>query len=133
MASKKETGEIGLKTTVKGHIGDGNFHENIYYDATNPKEIAKAERLIKSMVRRAIEMEGACIGEHGIGFGKKSGLQQEVGEDTITVMVSLTLEYIPLVHLLTFDQKLLKTTLDPHWITYVVAHSTMLTAYTYAC
>lgn len=48
----------------------------------------KAEKLVKNMVRRAIEAEGTCTGEHGVGYGKKDGLIQEVGEDTITVMVS---------------------------------------------
>ncbi|KAG5655274.1 hypothetical protein KAF25_010426 [Fusarium avenaceum] len=97
-ASKKEAEEIGLKATVKGHVGDSNFHENIYYDAAKPEERAKAESLVKSMVRRALEMDGTCTGEHGIGFGKKHSLLQEVGDDTITVM------------------KLIKTTFDPHWI-----------------
>jgi D-lactate dehydrogenase (cytochrome) len=73
---------------VKGHVGDSNFHENIFYDATKPEEVAKAEKLVKNMVRRAIEAEGTCTGEHGVGYGKKDGLIQEVGEDTITVMVS---------------------------------------------
>ncbi|KAF4121698.1 D-lactate dehydrogenase (cytochrome) [Geosmithia morbida] len=97
-ASKKEAQASGLKATVKGHVGDSNFHENICYNATDPNEVAKAEKLVKNMVRRAIEMEGTCTGEHAIGFGKKDGLRQEVGEDTVTVM------------------KLFKNTLDPHWI-----------------
>ncbi|KAL2202285.1 hypothetical protein CC79DRAFT_1373909 [Sarocladium strictum] len=97
-ASKREAAEVGLTATVKGHVGDSNFHENIFYDATKPEEVEKAEKLVKNMVRRAIEAEGTCTGEHGVGYGKKDGLIEEVGEDTITVM------------------KLLKSTLDPHWI-----------------
>ena len=88
-ASKRDAEKIGLKATVKGHVGDSNFHENIYYDATKTEERAKAEKLVKDMVRRALEMEGTCTGEHGIGYGKKDSLVQEVGEDTITAMVGL--------------------------------------------
>ncbi|KAK0385401.1 hypothetical protein NLU13_7877 [Sarocladium strictum] len=97
-ASKEEASAAGLTATVKGHVGDGNFHENIFYDATNPAEVAKAEKLVKNMVRRAIDADGTCTGEHGVGYGKKAGLLREVGEDTVTVM------------------KLIKSTLDPHWI-----------------
>lgn len=93
-ASKRDAQEIGLKATVKGHVGDSNFHENIYYNATKPEERAKAEKLVKNMVQRALEMEGTCTGEHGIGCGKKDSLVQEVGDDTITVMVSRLLSHL---------------------------------------
>ena len=123
--SKREAAEIGLKATVKGHVGDSNFHENIYYDATNPADVAKAEKLVKSMVRRAVEMDGSCTGEHGVGFGKKGGLMQEVGEDTIALMVGSLSSTRSQGYLLTDDQKLIKSTLDPHWIMYVLtSHDT---------
>ena len=40
------------------------------------------------MVSRALDMDGTCTGEHGVGLGKKSALVSEVGGDTIMVMVS---------------------------------------------
>lgn len=86
--SKKEAEEFGLLATVKGHVGDGNFHENIFYDATNAEQRENAETLVKRMVRRALEMDGTCTGEHGIGLGKKDSLEKEVGNDTVVVMVS---------------------------------------------
>jgi hypothetical protein len=35
---------------------------------------------------RALEMEGTCTGEHGIGIVKKDYLLQELGPETIKVM-----------------------------------------------
>ncbi|KAL1582502.1 hypothetical protein WHR41_08790 [Cladosporium halotolerans] len=96
--SKKEMDELGLFASVLGHIGDGNFHESIMYDAKNPEERKKVEECVKRMVDRALEMEGTCTGEHGIGIGKKASLVKELGVDTIGVM-----------------QKL-KASLDPLWI-----------------
>ncbi|CRL19608.1 FAD-linked oxidase-like, C-terminal [Penicillium camemberti] len=98
VASKQDAAALGLNACVKGHVGDGNFHENITYDGTKPEEYEKAKKAVKSMVQRAIDMEGTCTGEHGIGFGKKEALQQEVGNATISFM------------------KILKGTFDPHWI-----------------
>lgn len=72
---------------MKGHVRDGNFHENITYDGTKPEEYEKAKQAVKNMVRRAIEMEGTCTGEHGVGYGKKDALRQEVGDGTISLMV----------------------------------------------
>lgn len=90
--------DLGLFASILGHIGDGNFHESIMYDSKNPKERAAIEKCVKDMVDRALEMEGTCTGEHGIGLGKKDSLMKELGVDTIDVM------------------KRIKTALDPHWL-----------------
>lgn len=85
--SKEEAASLGLNACVKGHVGDGNFHENITYDSTKQEEFEKVKLAVKNMVKRAIEMEGTCTGEHGIGFGKKEALRQELGDQTISFMV----------------------------------------------
>lgn len=96
--SKKEMDELGLFASILGHVGDGNFHESIMYDRRVPGEMEKVERCVKNMVRRALEMEGTCTGEHGIGIGKKEALRAELGEATLGVMKSV------------------KASLDPYWI-----------------
>lgn len=45
--------DLGLFASVLGHIGDGNFHESILYDAKNPKERAAVEKCVKDMVSTA--------------------------------------------------------------------------------
>lgn len=86
--SKTEAKDLGLTVCVKGHIGDGNFHENITYSPKDSDEAANTELAVKNMVKRALERDGTCTGEHGIGFGKKDGLAAEVGSDTLLLMVS---------------------------------------------
>lgn len=96
--SKKEMDDLGLFASILGHVGDGNFHESVLYDNTNPEERAKVEKCVHDMVDRALEMEGTCSGEHSIGLGKKPSLLQELGNPTINVMRSI------------------KKALDPHWL-----------------
>lgn len=96
--SKKEMDDLGLFASILGHIGDGNFHESIMYNSKDPKERAAVEKCVHDMVDRALEMEGTCTGEHGIGLGKKASLQKELGVDTINVMRSI------------------KGALDPYWL-----------------
>ncbi|KAI9757368.1 MAG: hypothetical protein M4579_003482 [Chaenotheca gracillima] len=96
--SKKELDELGLFASVLGHIGDGNFHESILYDKTNPAEKAAVEKCVHDMVDRALEMDGTCTGEHGVGLGKKEYLMKELGIDTVGVMKSI------------------KGALDPFWL-----------------
>ncbi|ETS84771.1 hypothetical protein PFICI_02796 [Pestalotiopsis fici W106-1] len=96
--SKKEMDDMGLFASILGHIGDGNFHESIIYNRQKKEEREKVELCVKNMVRRAIEMEGTCTGEHSVGWGKKESLLWEVGPDTVAVM------------------RLIKQALDPRWI-----------------
>ncbi|KAF4124616.1 D-lactate dehydrogenase (cytochrome) [Geosmithia morbida] len=84
--SKKEMDDLGLFASILGHIGDGNFHESIMYNSRDPVEREKVETCVKNMVKRALNMEGTCTGEHSIGWGKKEGLFWEVGPETINVM-----------------------------------------------
>jgi D-lactate dehydrogenase (cytochrome) len=90
--SKKEMDDLGLFASILGHIGDGNFHESIIYNRQDPNELKKVETCVKNMVKRALEMEGTCTGEHSIGWGKKESLVWEVGPDTLGVMVSFSSE-----------------------------------------
>lgn len=85
--SAAETSRLGLRATIKGHVGDSNFHENIFYDPSDPEQMTKTNQAVKNMVKKALEMEGTCTGEHGIGFGKKEALVSEVGSDTVMLMV----------------------------------------------
>ncbi|KAI1815429.1 putative D-lactate protein [Poronia punctata] len=96
--SKKEMDEMGLFASILGHIGDGNFHESIMYNRTDPEQVKKVEMCVKNMVNRALDMEGTCTGEHSIGWGKKASLVREVGPETLAVM------------------KQIKSALDPQWI-----------------
>ncbi len=70
--SKKEMDDLGLFASILGHIGDGNFHESIMYNRQDKEERAKVEACVKNMVRRAIDMDGTCTGEHSVGWGKKN-------------------------------------------------------------
>ena len=52
----------------------------------NDEELAEARAAVKRMVIRALELEGTCTGEHGVGLGKREYLVQELGEGTVELM-----------------------------------------------
>jgi D-lactate dehydrogenase (cytochrome) len=41
------------------------------------------------MVYRAIELDGTCSGEHGVGLGKVEYLEKELGEGTVGLMETI--------------------------------------------
>jgi D-lactate dehydrogenase (cytochrome) len=59
----------------KGFVG--SFHAAIVCSKSQ-QEVA--EKLLKRIRTRAIEMEGTATGEHGIGLGLRDILIQEVGD-----------------------------------------------------
>ncbi|KAI9883253.1 MAG: hypothetical protein M1823_004972 [Watsoniomyces obsoletus] len=96
--SQQELDQLGMFASILGHVGDGNFHASIFYDTRDPAEKAKVKKCVHDMVHRALEMDGTCTGEHGVGMGKKEYLVEELGLDTIGVMRSI------------------KSSLDPRWL-----------------
>jgi D-lactate dehydrogenase (cytochrome) len=88
MESRVDLDASALRSTIAGHVGDGNFHAFISVDPNAPGEIAEAEALHHRMGERAIRMGGTCTGEHGIGLGKRDLLRSELDE-AVAVMQTL--------------------------------------------
>jgi D-lactate dehydrogenase (cytochrome) len=86
LETKADLDDSGLVAPIVGHVGDGNFHLLLLIDPGSPEELARAQALTDRLVRRAIEMEGTCTGEHGVGYGKAPYLAIEHGDSGIAVM-----------------------------------------------
>lgn len=87
--TKADCEHHNLIHSIIGHVGDGNFHVQMMVDPNDPEDIARAEGVNQRMVARALEMDGTCTGEHGVGMHKMDFLIQEHGENAIDVMRSL--------------------------------------------
>lgn len=77
--ARTELDAIGLIGGVLGHVGDGNFHALLMIDMNNPEEVAKADEFNEKIVRYALERDGTCTGEHGVGIGKQKYQAAEHG------------------------------------------------------
>lgn len=77
---------MGLVGTIVGHVGDGNFHVLPLIDMDSPEEVEKGKRYVQSLVETALEMEGTCTGEHGVGQGKMKYLEKELGPEALEAM-----------------------------------------------
>jgi len=78
--TQRDIRKSGLFAPIIGHVGDGNFHVFICIREGDEHELATANALNERLVRRALDMDGTCTGEHGIGLGKKEFLLAELGE-----------------------------------------------------
>ncbi len=78
-ATQADIRENGFLAPVVGHAGDGNFHVLLLFNDQDAADVEKAEAFLERLNGRALAMEGTCTGEHGIGQGKISYLEQELG------------------------------------------------------
>lgn len=89
LASIAEADASGLPYFLVGHVGDGNFHFGYLIDPALPEERELAESLNAQLVARAIQMEGTCTGEHGVGLHKMAFLRDEAGLGSVAAMRSI--------------------------------------------
>ena len=61
---------FNLRVANVFHAGDGNLHPLILFDANQPGELARAERLGEKILELCVEVGGTVTGEHGIGVEK---------------------------------------------------------------
>ncbi|KAF8330640.1 FAD-linked oxidase-like protein [Amanita rubescens] len=92
--TKKDLSEIGIVSTIVGHVGDGNFHAQLLFRTPEEEEVVR--QAVHRMVKRAIAMEGTCTGEHGVGIGKRKYLVEELGEGTVHLMKTVKKAIDPL-------------------------------------
>jgi len=75
---KREVDE--LLAYVFGHAGDGNIHVIVMDAAADKQRWGRVEEANRCIVEKALEFEGTCTGEHGVGIGKRCFLPQEHGD-----------------------------------------------------
>lgn len=88
VATKADIEKAPFFVSLNGHAGDGNFHLALLVDPVNEDEIRIAQTINTRLVHRALEMEGTCSGEHGVGLGKQKYMHIEHGE-ALDVMRSI--------------------------------------------
>lgn len=76
----------GFDGRVIGHAGDGNMHCGLHFKPEDQDARERAVELGHVMVEKALELDGTCTGEHGIGVGKQKYMLAEHGELSLNVM-----------------------------------------------
>lgn len=94
-AATKELAAASFPSTIVGHVGDGNFHVLMLVDPDSPAEWEESEEINHRLVRQAIQADGTCTGEHGIGLHKMQFMAEEHGEDALDLMRALKTAFDP--------------------------------------
>lgn len=57
--TKKDLAAANLRSTIVGHVGDGNFHALIIFKSD--EELQRVSEAVHRLVHRAIAMDGTCM------------------------------------------------------------------------
>lgn len=77
--TREDSVKSGIFAPIIGHVGDGNFHALVFFEADRPDDVRRMEAFVARLTDRAIAMDGTCTGEHGVGQRKQSALRTELG------------------------------------------------------
>ncbi len=86
---------LGLRTAVFGHAGDGNLHVCFIIPELDDEILARMEEARGLLLNTTLKMRGTISGEHGIGFTKKKFLVNEVGEGGIDLFSRVRKSFDP--------------------------------------
>ncbi|WP_435200212.1 FAD-binding oxidoreductase [Janibacter sp. GS2] len=70
----------GLTIASVAHAGDGNVHPAVFFDASDPDEVSRADTAFDEIMALGLELGGTITGEHGVGFLKRGWLARELDE-----------------------------------------------------
>ena len=84
--AKNQLNEMGINGTIFGHAGDGNLHTTTFAPKGDDAQHAILQEFNDLVVQKAIEFDGTCTGEHGVGIGKQKYMVYEHGEEAVDVM-----------------------------------------------
>lgn len=78
-----------------GHLGDGNIHVNIIYDAADEGQRARAQASKEAVFRLTLSLGGTISGEHGTGITKGPYVSWQLGEEERRLMAGIKQVFDP--------------------------------------
>ena len=72
-----------------GHLGDGNIHVNIIYDATDEGQRTRAKACKEAVFRLTLALGGTISGEHGTGITKAPYVSWQLSETERALMAGI--------------------------------------------
>jgi glycolate oxidase len=76
----------GLTLSSVAHLGDGNLHPRLHYDAREPGAFERALAASEELLVMVLANGGTLTGEHGIGLEKLHALGRQYGEPELDAM-----------------------------------------------
>jgi len=87
--------EQGVEVACYGHLGDGNIHVNIFYNAADADQRARAQACKEAVFRLTLSLGGTLSGEHGTGITKGPYVAWQLGQEERSLMAGIKRVFDP--------------------------------------
>ncbi|MGH3366353.1 MAG: FAD-binding oxidoreductase [Nocardioidaceae bacterium] len=87
---------LGVTICCPGHVGDGNMHPTVVFDAQDPVARKQAVLAFEEVMEFGLRLGGTITGEHGVGMLKRAFLKQELGPVSVGLQRQLREVFDPL-------------------------------------
>ncbi|MGE4553239.1 MAG: FAD-linked oxidase C-terminal domain-containing protein, partial [Desulfovibrionaceae bacterium] len=94
--AREITDRYGLKLLLFGHLGDGNLHVDIMFDAADQAQHDRAAKARDEVFDTALDLGGTVSGEHGIGLSKREAATRQIGAAERGLMAEVRRVFDPL-------------------------------------
>ena len=89
METREDLENNKVPAPIFGHVADGNFHCILIYneELDGGKEyLDKLQLINNNLIKRSLSVGGTISGEHGVGYGKRNWLVEELGDNVLEQM-----------------------------------------------
>lgn len=87
--------EADLPILCFGHLGDGNIHVNVMYDASRPGDPERVAAAKARVLDLTLSLGGTVSGEHGTGLTKAAYAARQLGEEERALMRAVKAAFDP--------------------------------------
>lgn len=85
----------GLRVANVFHAGDGNLHPLILFDASDPREVRKAEHFGAAILSLSVQVGGCITGEHGVGLEKLRQMPEQFAPGELALLEDIKHAFDP--------------------------------------
>jgi glycolate oxidase len=89
----------GLPVANVFHAGDGNLHPLILFDASDPKEVHKAQKFGADILELSLRVGGCITGEHGVGVEKLRQMASQFSTEELELFEDIKHAFDPALNL----------------------------------
>jgi len=87
--------KYGITASLLFHAGDGNFHPQLVFDASNLIQNQCVQKAVQEILKICIAHQGTLSGEHGIGTEKRALMAYQYSRETLRLFKQIKQAFDP--------------------------------------
>ena len=87
--------KYGIQASLLFHAGDGNFHPQLIFDASQPTQTKRIQQTLQEILKTCVDCGGTISGEHGIGVQKRALMAYQYSRQTLRLFAKIKKAFDP--------------------------------------